>query len=154
MQLQQYARHRDQHEANLFWQKVNFHRWRAHQFLWVDETSKDLRALRRTFGYALRGSSPVGTSGLGSRGERVSALASFDVNGFVAWDLNDGTYNRDAFLTAAERVIVRAGAGRRAMLLRRRETHPQLCRRSLVPCSVLAVCTGQCIPRSALHCRP
>jgi len=78
----------------------------------VDETSKDSRALRRSFGYAVRGRDhvPIGRSGLLPRGERVSALCSFDVNGFVAWHYENGTYNRPGFLAAAQKVVVRAHA--------------------------------------------
>ena len=80
--------------------------FKAHHFLWVDETSKDMRALRRSFGYAMRGTKPIGKSGLLPRGDRISALCSYDIDGFVAWDMVDGTFNRDAFLSAAETVIV------------------------------------------------
>ena len=106
-QLQQHAQARDQAQADAFWAKMRLWDFRAHQFLWVDETSKDMRALTRSFGYALRGSPPIGKNGLAARGERVSALCSFDIGGFVCWEYTDGTYNRDAFLLAAETVIVR-----------------------------------------------
>ena len=56
-----------------------------------------------------RGEPPIGERGLGERGERVSALCSFDVNGFVAWEYTNGTYDRAGFLSASERVIVRVG---------------------------------------------
>lgn len=106
-QLQRYAQQRDAHAASLFRAKVRARRWKAHQFLWVDETSKDMRALQRTYGYALRGQKPIDNGGLRPRGERVSALCSFDLHGFVAWEYTNGTFNRDGFLSAAQKVIVR-----------------------------------------------
>lgn len=109
-QLQQYARKRDEQEVDRFCRKIRYYGYKAHHFLWVDETSKDQRSLRRTFGYGLRGSPPIGNSGLGSRGERVSALCSFDVNGFVAWEYTANTYTRERFLSDAQRVIV-SGSG-------------------------------------------
>ena len=81
-------------------------------FLVLDETSKDERATRRSFGYALRGTQPIGASGLMDRGERLSALCSLDVNGFVASELTEGTFNRETFLDAAQRVVVSASAFR------------------------------------------
>ena len=75
----------------------------------VDETSKDGRAVRRSFGYAVRGRgfTPIGHSGLLPRGQRVSSLCSFDIDGFVAWEHTDGTFNTERFLSAAEHVVVR-----------------------------------------------
>ena len=103
--LQQYAVNRDEHMARVWREKFAARGWKAHQILAVDETSKDMRMMRRSMGYAIRGSPPVGRSGLAPRGERISSLCSFDVNGFVAWSHNDGTYNTDGFLEAAQKVI-------------------------------------------------
>jgi hypothetical protein len=58
----------------------------------------------------LRGYPPVGQSSLMDRGDRLSALCSFDKHGFVAWEYTPGTFNRERFLTAAESVVVRATA--------------------------------------------
>ena len=42
------------------------------------------------------------------RGEPTAIyLTRFDIGGFVCWEYTDGTFNRDAFLLAAETVIVR-----------------------------------------------
>ena len=106
-QLQQFARRRDEHQAALFRNMIKVRGYKAHMFLVVDETSKDERAMRRSFGYALRGQTPIGASGLLDRGQRLSALCSFDVGGFVDYELTEGTFDRETFLDAAERVIVR-----------------------------------------------
>lgn len=72
----------------------------------ADETAT--RSSRgRTFGYAVRGSRPIGCSGLLPAGTRVSALTSFDTNGFVAWEFTEGTYNASSFTAAAESVVAR-----------------------------------------------
>lgn len=111
-QLQQYAQGRDEAAVTRFWQKVRRMRIRGNMILAVDETSKDGRAMRRSFGYAVRGRdfTPIGSSGLLPRGERISSLCSFDVNGFVAWKHEKGTYNRDRFLTASQDVVVRSSS--------------------------------------------
>jgi len=103
--LQQFARRRDEHQAALFRNMIKVRGYKAHMFLVVDETSKDERAMRRSFGYALRGQTPIGASGLLDRGQRLSALCSFDVGGFVDYELTEGTFDRETFLDAAERVI-------------------------------------------------
>lgn len=64
---------------------------------------------RRSFGYGIRGAGrPVAVNSFFVRNERVSALCSFDVDGFVAWQIIPDTYTREAFLDAAEHVIVRS----------------------------------------------
>lgn len=105
--LQQYAAGRDALAVARFRAKVARWQLKASMMLAVDETSKDGRSLRRTFGYAMRGMGPpIGASGLLPRGMRTSALCSFDVAGFVAWEFTEGTYNAERFLDAAERVIL------------------------------------------------
>lgn len=104
--LQQYALKRDADAAAQFWATVKHHGFTADMILAVDETSKDKRVLRRSFGYALRGKPPIGASGLKQRGERISTLCSFDVDGFVAWQYTGGTYNRETWSEAAEDVIL------------------------------------------------
>ena len=104
--LQQYALKRDADAAAQFWATVQHHGFTADMILAVDETSKDKRVLRRSFGYALRGAPPIGASGLEPRGERISALCSFDVDGFVAWQYTGGTHNRETWSEAAEDVIL------------------------------------------------
>ena len=111
LQLQQYAQDRDAGAVVKFRAKVARMGITAGMILAVDETSKDGRAMRRSFGYGVRGRGndfvTIGKSGLLPRGERVSALCSFDVTGFVAWEYTGNTFNRPRFLDAAQRVVVR-----------------------------------------------
>ena len=82
----------------------------AQMHLHVDETAKDGREFRR------RGIAPIGSPAIcsvgyfgGRRGlhgrKRLSYLVSFDINGFLAWNATDGTYDKVGFLAAAEEVI-------------------------------------------------
>lgn len=104
--LQQYAAARDAHQAFLWRHSFKVRGYSVDMLLAVDETSKDMRATRRTFGYAIRGQKPIGRSGLLVRGQRVSALCSFDINGFVAHAFTEDTYDRPRFLRDAEKVIL------------------------------------------------
>ena len=63
---------------------------------------------RSSVGYMVRGMAPIGRDSLPPRGDRISALCSFDSNGFVAWSFVGGTFNREQFLTAAQHVVVRS----------------------------------------------
>ena len=99
LQLQQYAQDRDAAAVVKFRAKVARMGSTAGMILAVDETSKDGRAMRRSsFGstWRVRGRDfvTIGCSGLLPRGERVSALCSFDVTGFVAWEYTGNTFNR------------------------------------------------------------
>ena len=78
----------------------------AHQLLFIDETSKDHRALNRSYGYALRGMKPRSNLGNFSRGDRWSFLAAFDLHGFVDYYAISGTFKSDDFLDGAEVAIL------------------------------------------------
>ena len=84
--------------------------YEAQMHLHVDETAKDGRELRR------QGIAPIGAPAICSVGyfgglnalhrrERLSYLVSFDVNGFIAWDMTRGVYDTESFLSAAKGVI-------------------------------------------------
>jgi hypothetical protein len=70
--------------------------------LFIDETSKDHRAMQRSYGYALRGKPPRSDTSTHWRGDRRSFLAAFDVHGFVDHYSVGGTFNSDAYLDGVE----------------------------------------------------
>ena len=75
------------------------------QLVFVDETSKDGRDVRRRFGWSEIGKKFEAVVPF-SRGERISVLAALDVNGFIAWYSTKGTFNRQAFHSAFVSKIV------------------------------------------------
>ena len=77
-----------------------------HQLFFADETSKDYRALNRSYGYALRGLRPRTDRGFFARGDRRSFLASFDMHGFVDYYAIQGTCKGEDFLDGAEIAIL------------------------------------------------
>jgi hypothetical protein len=76
------------------------------QLIFLDESSKDWRALNRSYGYALRGLKPRPGHGIFTRGERLSTLATFDLNGFIDWYSITGTFRSESFLDGIEQVLL------------------------------------------------
>lgn len=68
----------------------------ADQLVFVDETAKDSRGTQRRYAWSARGT-PAVTSVPFNRGKRVSALCALDINGFISWEITEGTFNRMAF---------------------------------------------------------
>ena len=104
--LRGYSQKRDADAALAFKAEI-VGNYSAEQLIFLDETSKDARALNRSFGWALRGVTPVHSVGKVGRGSRRSALCTFDVKGFVDWYIIKGTFNRNRFLEAIKETVVR-----------------------------------------------
>lgn len=72
------------------------------QLVFIDETSKDGRASLRKYAWSAPGTPAIVNLPF-SRGKRVSALAAFNSNGFLAWAFTEDTFTRlsfhDAFVT-------------------------------------------------------
>ena len=103
-------------------------RYQKRQLFFLDETSKDGRALRRfagsasrvrqsnsreccerggrSFGYEVLGKYPISHNAILSRGPRISSLCCMDHKGMVDWEHTDGSYNRREFLRAVRRCVV------------------------------------------------
>ena len=104
--LRGYSQKRDENAARAFKASI-VGKYSAEQLIFLDETSKDSRALNRTLGWALRGITPIHSLGKVGRGSRRSALCCLDVKGFVDWYIIKGTFNRERFLTAVKETVVR-----------------------------------------------
>ena len=103
--LRGYSQKRDAAAALAFKAQI-VGQYSAEQLIFLDETSKDARALNRTLGWALRGITPIHSLGKVGRGSRRSALCTFDVKGFVDWYIIKGTFNRNRFLEAVKETVV------------------------------------------------
>ena len=105
--LRGYARERDERAALKFKAYI-VSTFSPEQLFFLDETAKDPRAINRNFGWAMRGKTPMHSSGMIGRGRRHSALCGFDVKGFVNWYITKGTFNRTRFLEAFKATVVSA----------------------------------------------
>ena len=105
VQLRGFSRKRNDLAYRLFKLKIMYN-YSAGQLLFLDETAKDGASLRRSFGYAVCGTSPIACNGMFPRGDRYSSLCAFDVDGFVDWEHTTGTFDRERFLNAVRRVVL------------------------------------------------
>ena len=90
------------------------------QLFFLDETSKDRRMYNRTFGWSLRGRTPISSCGFKTRGDRCSALCGMDIEGFVGWYIIRGTFKRAEFLEAVKQTVIpyiEPFPGKRSVLL-------------------------------------
>jgi len=117
-QLRAYFRKRSARKSHIFWSKI-VRRYSKKQLFFWDETAKDERAMRRSFGYAALGKAPIAVGKLYNRGARYSSCVAMDKNGIVAWKQTTGTFNRERFLDAARRLVrhVRPFPGRRSVVI-------------------------------------
>jgi len=100
--LRGFARARDAQAALTFKAFIATY-FTANMLFFLDETSKNRGALRRDFGYALRGLSPIDHRGFAPRGEHCSSMCSFDIDGFVNWyTIRNAAFNSQRFLDACE----------------------------------------------------
>ena len=75
--------------------------WRPEQLIYVDESACNERTSDRKYGW-----SPIGTRatvvGSYKRSERFSILPAYTCNGFLDWDVFQGSYNTELFLVFIE----------------------------------------------------
>jgi len=95
----------DQTRAMRFYIDVTTHHAPS-QLLFLDETSKDWRAMNRSYGFALRGQKPRSSNGIFLRGERISTLGAFDMNGFIDWYSVTGTFKHGDFLDGVQAAVL------------------------------------------------
>jgi len=67
------------------------------QLIFLDESAKDDRSLSRLYGYSLR-NMPVQKKVVFIQGKRYIILPALTLEGFVAVDIFEGSYNRKRFV--------------------------------------------------------
>ena len=93
-------------EAALEFKAMIVSRYLPEQLMFIDETAKDPRDMNRTFGWALRGRTPMASKGMLPRGLRRSALCGLDIKGFVNWYIITGTFKKVQFLEAVRTTVL------------------------------------------------
>ena len=73
--------------------------------VWVDETGSTRREGIRSYGYSLRGMTPVSFK-VEIRGKRYSVITAMSTRGIEDIDINEGTTNGDKFTTFLEQHIL------------------------------------------------
>ena len=70
--------------------------WTAEQLVFLDESAASERNKDRKFGWAPVGV-PAAVSTLLKRSERWSVLPAYTVNGYMAWEIRQGSYTTEFF---------------------------------------------------------
>jgi hypothetical protein len=111
------------HPSGDDWAAANFRMylltyWSADEILTGDETSKDLRALWRRYGYGPKGGVTCEYEPTLTRGGRVSALTYMSTEGFEAWDYTANTYDAPTFQQKTENMLLSPQADGRTIAQR------------------------------------
>ena len=70
--------------------------WRADQLIFADESAANERASNRKFGWAPKGITPHEYR-LFKRSERWSILPAYTVDGFITWEILQGSFTMELF---------------------------------------------------------
>ena len=94
MKLQRIAREQNQELRDEWMMRLT--EWRPEQLIYVDESACNERTSDRKYGW-----SPVGTRATlvcyYKRSERFSILPAYTCDGFLDWDVFQGSYNTELF---------------------------------------------------------
>ena len=99
------VRHARPQEMLLYYKKLQPWYCYPDQLIFMDETSKDGRSALRKYAWSRRGEPAIVILPAG-RWQRVSVLASFASNGFIAWEAIEGTYDRKTFHDLFQNVVL------------------------------------------------
>lgn len=99
--MRKFASERDEAERNVYWAEMTQLVWFPAQLVFIDETSKDGRTLRRSHGRSLTGAEIQQRETI-LRGRRISILGVFTVSGFIDWHMVERGYSAEEFLYAVE----------------------------------------------------
>jgi hypothetical protein len=106
--LQNWASERDDLRCHAFLVELMTF-YSMHELLTLDETSKDRRALKASFGWHVRGCPGVEGAISYRRGDRWSALCIFSPRGFEDWRLIEGNFDAELFTRACGQMLLPAG---------------------------------------------
>jgi hypothetical protein len=77
--------------------------------IFIDETSTDNKTHNRRYGYSLLGQ-PARHRGFFVRGKRYSSVAAIHETGLVGYDILEGTFDEEAFLSFVREHVVRSAS--------------------------------------------
>lgn len=103
--LQHIALRLDEDQARSFWHQL-VTRYRYDQILVADETSKNIGVLHSVRGWGQMGITPTDRDTVLTRGRSASALTFFSVHGFEDWRFTNGTFDRPAFQSATDQMLL------------------------------------------------
>lgn len=78
------------------WKNRKLVNWTAEQLVFVDESAANERAGHRKYGWAPVGTTPFEYRSI-KRSERWSILPAYTVDGFITWNIIQGSFTGDLF---------------------------------------------------------
>ena len=103
--MRKFASEQDEIERLAYWQAMTALVLYPAQLVFIDETSKDGRTLRRSHGRSLSGQRIVQRETI-LRGRRISVLGVFAYSGFIDWHMVEKGYSAEEFLFAVQYHVV------------------------------------------------
>ena len=103
--MRRFAAERDEAQRAQFWAEIHrvvLYPW---QLLFIDETAKDGRTLRRANGWSRKGTRIERRETL-LRGRRISVLGVFSYTGFIDHHWVDGGYSGEQFIDAVQYHVI------------------------------------------------
>jgi hypothetical protein len=76
--------------------KLRLTQWKPEQLIFVDESAANERTADRKYGWATKGNPAFATMSV-KRSEKWSILPAYTIDGFIAWDVVQGSYNKELF---------------------------------------------------------
>jgi hypothetical protein len=79
--------------------------WDANQLIFIDESAANERTSDRKYGWAPVGVTPFEYRSF-QRSERWSLLPAYTVDGFITWDIRQGSYTAELFHDFIENQVI------------------------------------------------
>jgi len=76
--------------------KARLTQWKPEQLIFVDESAANERTADRKYGWATKGAKAFAKISM-KRSEKWSILPAYTLDGFIAWDVVQGSYNKQLF---------------------------------------------------------
>src|SRR5436309_10838865 len=76
---------------------IRLTQWKPEQLIFVDESAANERTADRKYGWAMKGARAFAENSV-KKSKKWSILPAYTLNGFIAWNVIQGSYNKQ-FLT-------------------------------------------------------
>lgn len=83
-------------ELRRAWLETKLPTWTANQLIFIDESAANERSAHRKYGWAPIGKRPYIYTSI-KRSERWSILPAYTMDGFLVWDIMQGSYTTETF---------------------------------------------------------
>jgi len=75
---------------------IRLTQWKPEQLIFVDESAANERTADRKYGWAMKGARAFAETSV-KKSKKWSILPAYTLNGFIAWNVIQGSYNKQLF---------------------------------------------------------